>query len=69
MLTRALLHSICDFKDEQMNMQHSQIQKLMLYRFKLGHNAVKGEHKVEHRTVTKNFKKFGSGWKNLNNHA
>ena len=45
----------------------------MLYKFELGHNAmeatknicVKGEDAVDH-TVTKWFKKFCSGCKNLN---
>ena len=35
----ALLHSICDLKATQMNVPHSLIQKLMLYKFKLGQNT------------------------------
>ena len=48
------------------------------YKFKLGHNTeevtkniccVKGEGVVDHSTVTRWFKKFHSGYKNLNNQA
>ena len=55
-------------------MQHSLIQKIMLYKFKMGHIAtettknfccVKG--KGDQSTVIRWFKKFCSGCKNLNN--
>ena len=36
----ALLHSICDLKATQMNMQFSLIEELMFYEFKLGHNVM-----------------------------
>ena len=50
----------------------------MLYEFKLGHNAVeaaknicgaKNEGVVDHRTVTRWFKKICSGYKNFDNQA
>ena len=74
----ALLHFVCDLKASKMNIQHSLIQGLMLYEFKVGHNIitatkkicfVKSKGLVEHRTVTRWFKKFHSGCKNLNNQA
>ena len=34
-LTYALFHSVCDLKTEQMNVQCSQIQELMLYEFEM----------------------------------
>ena len=57
-----------------MNMQHSLIWEFMLYKFKLGHNAMKAaknicakdEGAVDHSTVTRWFKKFCLGCKNLN---
>ena len=54
------------------------IQKPMLYKFKLGHNAAEvtkniccmiGESAVNHCTITRWLKKFYSGCKNLNNQA
>ena len=42
-LTRALLHPLCDFKAGQMNLQHSLIRELRRYAFKLGHNPAAGE--------------------------
>ena len=61
-----------------MNMQHSLIQKLMLYEFKLGHNFIEASKHicyakvkcaVDHSTVTRWLKKFHSSYKNLNNQA
>ena len=42
----ALLHSVCDLKAAKINMQHSLISELILYKFKLGHNTTE---------TTKNF--------------
>ena len=40
-LTRyTLIHSVCDLIVSQMNVRRSLIRKLMLYEFKLSHNAV-----------------------------
>ena len=36
----ALLHPWCDLKATLINMQHSLIQELILYEFKLGHNTI-----------------------------
>ena len=53
----ALLHSVCNLKAVQRNVQHSLIKELMLYKFKLGDDAakttkniccVKGEGAVDH---------------------
>ena len=72
------LHSMCDLKTTQMNMQHSIIQGLMLYEFKLGHNtakatknihSVKAEVAVDHSTIVRWFKKFHLGCKNFSNQA
>ena len=61
-----------------MNMQYIQIWKLIIYEFELGHNTievtkkiycVKGESTLYHNTVTRSFKKFQSGCKNLDNQA
>ena len=69
---------MCDLKAAQMNVQHSLIRKLMLYEFEPGHNATeatknicfaKGEGAVDHNTVTRWFKKFRSGCKNLDDQA
>ena len=35
----AFLHSVCDLKATQMNVQHSLIQELRLFESELGHNA------------------------------
>ena len=66
MLTHcALLQSVCDLTGEQMNMQYSLIQELMLYKFERGHNDMeeikKYCPKVEGTlltTITRCFKKF-----------
>ena len=58
-----------------MNIQCSLIQEHMLYQFELGDNAtettenicVKGEGSVDYIIVTRSFKKFCSGCKNLDN--
>ena len=42
----ALLHLVCDLKAAQMNMQYSLIQELMLYKFKLGHNAMEATKNI-----------------------
>ena len=73
----ALLHSVCYLKAVQMNVQCSLKQELMLYEFKLDHNAleatrkncVKSEDAVDHGTVTRWVKKFCSSRKNLNEQA
>ena len=62
-LTRCtLLHSVCDLKTIQMNVQHSIIQEDMLYDIKLGHIATeatkticcaKGNGTVNRNTVTR----------------
>ena len=73
----ALLHCVCDLKSSQMNMQFGLIWEFMFYEFKLGHNDtelikniwyVKGEGAVD-CTVTRWFKKFFLGCKNLNDQA
>ena len=67
---------MCDLKDTQMNVQCNLIQELTLYEFELDHNAVKatkniccarGEDIVDHSRVTRWFKKFSLGYKNLDN--
>ena len=67
--------TVCDSKAIQMNVQHSLIWKLMLYEFKLGHNAMEISKKHllceswRHSTVTRWFKEFCSGCKNLDDQA
>ena len=60
----ALLHSLCDLKDMQMNVQYSIIWEIMLYEFKLCHKAAeatknisyaKGQGAIDYRN-----QKFGS---------
>ena len=75
MLTHsALLH----LKATQMNIQLSLVRELMLYEFRLGHNdveatknicCVKSEGMVHYNRVTRWFKKFCLGCKNLNDQA
>ena len=74
----ALLLSLCDLKAAQMNEQCSLIQILMLYKFKMGHNSAKATKSIyyakdegafDHCIITKWFKKFHSGCKNLNDQA
>ena len=74
----ALFHSVCHLKATQINAQCSLILELMLYDFKLGHNNVeatknicfaKGEDTVNHSTITRLFKTFHLGCKNLDNQA
>ena len=57
-----------------MNIEGNLIRKLMPYDFELSHNAakatknifcVKSEGAIDHSTVIRRFKKFRSGWKNL----
>ena len=59
-----------------MNIQCSQIEKLMLYKFELGYNAMKAskniccmknEGKVDHSTITRWFMKFCLDCKSLDN--
>ena len=61
-----------------MNVQHRLIWELMLLEFELGHNAMettknicspKSEGTVNPSTITRRFKKFCSGYKNLDNQA
>ena len=40
----------------------------MLYEFELGHNA-RNEGAVDHSAITREFKKFGSGYKNHDDQA
>ena len=69
-----LFHSVCDLKDPQMNMRCSLIKELILcvwtgpYCHKITKNicCAKGEGAVDHNTVTRWFKKFHSGCKNIN---
>ena len=77
-LTCALVLSMCESKATQMNVQHSLIHELILYKFKLGYNSaevtknicwVKGESAVENGIVIRWFKKFHSDHKNLNDQA
>ena len=58
----ALLHSMCDLKGAQMNVQHRLTQELMLYKFELGQNTteatknicfMKSEGSVGHSTETR----------------
>ena len=69
----ALLCFVCDLKATQMNMQQS---NLGTYKFELGYNIAKAikniccrksEGAVVHTIVTRLFKKFCSGCKNLDN--
>ena len=72
----ALLHFLCNLKAEQINVLHGLIWKLMLYEFKMDHNAaeaaeniccVKSESTIGYDTMNRWFKKFCLGYKNLNN--
>ena len=63
---------------KQRNQTKPNQTKFTTYEFELGHNATeanknicctKGEGAVDHSTVTRLFKKFHSGGKNLNNQA
>ena len=74
----ALLNSVCNLKGAQINIQCNLIQELMLYKFKLVHNATeatkniccaKGKGAVDHSSVTRGFKKFRLGCKNLDDQA
>ena len=73
-----LFHSVLNLNVIQMNVQCSLIWELMLYEFEMGHNAmeatknicwVKVEGENDHNTVTRWFKKFCLGCKNLNDQA
>ena len=64
---RALLHTVCDLKAAQMNVQHNLIRKLMTYKFELGHDieeasknirCAEGESAVDNSTATRPQKKF-----------
>ena len=70
----ALLHSMYDLKAVQMNL----IWELLLDKFELGHNTaeapkniccVKGEGAIDHISVTRWFKKFYLGCKDLDDQA
>ena len=63
----ALLYFMCDLKAVQINMQHSLIQELMLYKIELGYSDVEGikniccakkEVAADCSTVTRGEKKF-----------
>ena len=41
-----LLHSVCNLKASQMNVLHSLIQEIILYEFKLGHNAAEATKNI-----------------------
>ena len=63
----ALLYAVCDFKATQMNVQCNLTWKFISYKFELGHNTAEAaESTVDHNSVTRWFKKFGLGCKNLN---
>ena len=68
-----LFSTVCELKAAQMNIQYCLIWEFIFYEFKLGHNAgettknVKAEDTVDHSMVTRWFKKFHSGCKNLDN--
>ena len=73
-----LLYFLCDLKPSQMNVQHNLIQQIMPYDFEMSHNAAeatknicctKDERAVDHSIITRWFKKFCLGCKNLNNQA
>ena len=73
-----LLHSTCDLKAAQVNVHHSLILKLILNKFKLGHNTVKdikniwcvkGEPEIHHSTKIRRCKKFCSSCNVLDNQA
>ena len=62
----ALLHSMCDLKTAQMNVQCHLFWKLIFHKFKLGHNireAIKGV--LDYNTVIRQFKKFSSSCQNF----
>ena len=67
--------SCCDLKATQINMQCSPIQKLMLYKYKLAHNATETTKNIccskilDLSTITRWFNKFHSSCKNLNDQA
>ena len=67
----SLLYSMCNLKAAQMNVQRSLILEIMFYGFELSYGSdpkyLKGEGAVDHRTVTRWFKKFRSRCKNLDN--
>ena len=71
----ALLHSVCDLNAAQMILQRSLIWKLIHNEFEMDHNTTKniyceeGECAVDHSKVTRCFKRFGLGCKNLNDQA
>ena len=73
-----LLNSMWDLKAAQMNLHFSLIWELIVYAFKLCHNAVKATKilcgtkdkiAIDHSTVTRWFKKFCSGFQNLDNQS
>ena len=74
----ALLQSKCDLKAVQKNMQYSLIWELILYKFQLDHDTMeatknicytKDNGTVNYFTITRLFKKFCWGCKNLNNQS
>ena len=74
----ALLHCVCDLKVTQMNVQLNLIWKLMIHKFELDHNAaeatknisdIKSEEAVDHRIVSRWFKKCCLDSKNFGEQA
>ena len=74
----ALLHSVCDLKAAQMNVQRGQIQEFILYEFKLDHNSAeanktfivqKVKTQFDHGILVSLFKKSLSVCKNFDNQA
>ena len=70
----ALVHSMCDLKTTQENVQYELIWN---FEFEYGYNATeatknlcaKGDGKVDHSTVNRELKKFCLGCKNLSDLA
>ena len=74
-----LLHSVCDVKSAQMNVQRCPNRELMPYDIELGHHAAaeatkticctKGEGAIDPITITRWLKKFRPSFKNLDDQA
>ena len=72
LISCSLIQSGCDLNVALMNVQRCLIRELLLFEFKLGHNAnfcVKSERAINHITGTRWFKKFRSGCKKPNDQA
>ena len=69
-LTYACFHSVSDLKAAQMYAQRCLIRELRLQEFELGQNICLAEEgAIDPNTVTRWFKKFYSGYKNLDYQA